>query len=278
MSREKLYAVGYLDHATTSRPKAPGVVEAMVWTLTEVCASPSRSSHHLGREASTLVEKVRRRVADVFHVARPENVIFTSGATEALNLALKGLLAPGDHVVATCFDHNSVLRPLMRLKAEGCKVTIIHQCDPDERLVDAVVREFRHETRMVVVNHASNVCGTLLPCEEIGHAAQQRQIAVLLDAAQTAGHIPIDLSSLPVDLMAFSGHKGLLGPPGIGCLILKTPELPLTPLLEGGTGQESESLVPQKVLPTSFEAGTMNLPAIAGLGAALDFVATLSKV
>ena len=272
LANSNSYVAGYLDHATTSWPKAPGVVEAMAWTLTDTCASPGRSNHRLAREVSALVEKARERVTEVFRVKRLEDVIFTSGATMALNLAIKGLLMPGDHVIATCFDHNSVLRPLMRMEREGCKVTIVRRCDPDMMFVDAVIREFRPETRLVVVNHASNVCGTLLPCREIGSAARSRGITVLLDAAQTAGHVPIDLLSLPVDLVAFSGHKGLLGPPGIGCLLVNNPNLALVPLLEGGTGLQSESLVPQMVFPTSFEVGTQNAPAIAGLGAALEFV------
>jgi selenocysteine lyase/cysteine desulfurase len=262
----------YLDHATTSRPKAPRVVEEVVHVLRDVCVSPGRSHHFLAQEASDLQEAVRKSVATTFG-AKPVGVILTCGATHALNLAIKGLLHPGDHVVATCFDHNSVLRPLKRMESLGCKLSIVRPAS-GESIIEAVVREFRPETKLLSLCHASNVSGTILPVKELGIEAQKRGIIVLLDAAQSAGHVSIDLRLLPVDFAVISGHKGLLGPPGIGCLLVKNRRLHLEPLMEGGTGYESANLSPPPLMPTSFEVGTQNLPAIAGFGAALRFAKT----
>ena len=227
--------VVYLDHATTSYPRAPGVLPAMTRILANPHGSPGRAARSTCISPDAIVDEVRAQVASFFGMSTPRRVIFTSGSTHALNLALKGFLAPGDHVVATCFEHNAVLRPLMQLQRAGVKVTIVRRPIPDRGLVDAVVREFRPETKLVVVNHASNVCGTILPVEDIGAAARAQDIRVLVDASQTAGHVPIDLGTLPVDMLAFSAHKGPLGPPGVGCLLVADESIELTPLVMGGT-------------------------------------------
>ncbi len=261
----------YLDHATTAAPKAPGVADRMAEVVRGICASPGRSGHAPARHAAATVASARARVATYFGCTDPDRVIFTSGATAALNLAIKGLLRPGDHVVASVFDHNSTLRPLARLRASGIRVSVVECAVPDAGFVDAVAREIRPATRLVIVNHASNVLGCILPYEAITTEAHARGVAVLLDTAQSAGVVAIDLSRTPVDLLVFSGHKGLLGPPGIGGLIVRGRELDLTPLVDGGTGLVSESLEPPVLWPVSFEAGTPNTPAIAALETAVAF-------
>jgi selenocysteine lyase/cysteine desulfurase len=244
----------------------------MAAVLSGVCASPARSSHLYARNAAELVRGARNRVAGFFGCDDPNRVIFTAGVTTALNQALKGLLRAGDHVVATSFDHNSVLRPLMRLRHTGVRLTIVRRRWPDDEFVAAVRREIRPQTRLVVVNHASNVLGCVLPYDAIGAAAHAVGALVLLDTAQTAGHVPIDLGRSSVDVLAFSGHKTLLGPPGIGGLVIRTPMPALTPVVDGGTGYLSENLEPSVTFPTSFEAGTQNTPAIAALDTALSFL------
>jgi cysteine desulfurase family protein len=263
----------YLDHATTSAPKAPGVAERMADVLRGVCASPGRSSHAPAREAADLVRESRERIASFFECRDANHVVFTAGATAALNLALKGLLRPGDHVIATSFDHNSTLRPLARLRQSGVRVTIVRRHRPDDEFVAAVTREIRPQTRLVVVNHASNVLGCVLPYEAISDAARACGAFVLLDTAQTAGLVPINLGRTPVDLLVFSGHKALLGPPGVGGLIVHNTQLELTPQVDGGTGYLSEELEPGIAFPISFEAGTPNTPAIAALEIGVDYLA-----
>ena len=263
---------GYLDHATTSSPKAPGVAEAVAASLREPYSSPGRSAHGAARAADAVVESARQAVTQLCGTHDPARVVFTHGATHALNLAIKGLLRTGDHAIATCFDHNSVLRPLASLSREGCLVSIARSPRPDAELIAAVLREVRPETRLIVLPHASNVCGAVLPLTPGLDEVRAAGVLILLDAAQTVGTLPLDLSALPVDLVAFGAHKGLLGPPGVGCLLFNRPGLELRPLLDGGTGHDSAAALPSRTAPIAYEAGTANLPAIAGLLAALTFV------
>jgi selenocysteine lyase/cysteine desulfurase len=264
----------YLDHPATSRPKAPGVPERMAWALTEVCASPGRSGHRLGALADKCLEKVREKVARHFSLPTPEAVVFTPGGTWSLNLALKGILRPGDHVVATAWEHNSVLRPLARLEDSGCEVSIVREPTIGDSWMAAMAREIRHDTRLVVVNHASNVCGSILPVERLAPIAHAHGALLLVDASQTVGHFRFDPDELQVDLLAFGGHKGLLGPPGVGCLLVLNQDIEIGTLVEGGTGRDSANSRPPLIRPWNLESGTSNLPAIAGLGAALDFLET----
>jgi selenocysteine lyase/cysteine desulfurase len=273
MTTTAFSSLDYLDHPATSRPKAPGVVEAMVRALTEVCASAERSNHRLGALADEIVVSTRRKVAAAFCLGSPDSVVFTPGATWALNLALKGILNPGDHVVTTSWEHNSVLRPLMRLRELGCEVTIVRSQDPND-ITKQITRALRPNTRVVAITHASNVCGTILPVLEVASRVRAAGALVLLDASQTVGHFDFDLQLMPVDLVAFSGHKGMLGPQGIGCLLVANPDIEIRALVDGGTGHNSADLRPSPICPGGLEAGTLNLPAIAGLGAALDFVSS----
>jgi len=260
----------YLDHAATSHPKPAAVVDAMVAFLRDVGASPGRSGHRLSAQAARLVFEARESVARLLGVSDSRRVVFTVNATMALNLALQGLLGPGDHVVSTSLEHNSVARPLARLKAtRGVTETVVPAdaagvLDP-QRVADAL----GPRTRLVVVTHASNVTGALQPVRAIKQAIGT--VPLLVDAAQTAGAVPLDLERDGLDLVAFSGHKSLLGPQGVGGLALG-PGLQLAPLVTGGTGSRSESEEHPTFLPDALEAGTPNTPGVVGLGAGAELL------
>jgi cysteine desulfurase family protein len=265
-------AVIYLDNAATSFPKAPGVAEAMVRALTEAGGNPGRSGHALALAAQTVVSDTRRRLASLLGAPDPSRVVFTANATEALNLALFGLLRPGDRVVTTSLEHNAVVRPLAALADRGVTVAPV-ACGPDGALDLAdLARALRAgRTRLVAMVHASNVTGTILPAREAARLAHDHGALFLLDAAQTAGALPIDVRDLGVDLLALPGHKALLGPTGTGALWV-APGLALAPLRFGGTGLRSEEERMPEDLPEGLEAGTPNTVGLAGLGAALRFL------
>jgi cysteine desulfurase family protein len=242
--------------------------------LRDIGASPGRSGHRLAIEAERVRFGAREAVAELFGSRDPKRVIFTAGATMALNLVIQGLLPPGAHAVTTGVEHNSVLRPLRALEGRGVSVTVV-PCRPDGTLEAAAVEEpVRAETRLILVNHASNVCGTVLPIREIGALARERGIPFLVDTAQTGGCWPIGLEDDDVDLLIFSGHKGLLGPCGTGGLVIheRFDVSALPPLIQGGTGSRSEHEVQPEFLPDRFEAGTPNNVGLAGLAAAVRYV------
>lgn len=264
----------YLDNAATSRPKPPAVAEAMVRFLEEVGANPGRSGHRLSVEAARIVYDAREAVAEVFNAPDPLNVVFCLNATEALNLSLRGYLHAGDHVITSSMEHNSVMRPLRALEQDGVEVTVVG-CTPEGRLdaadVEAAVRP---ETVMIVLNHASNVTGTLLPVEAVGRMARQREVLLVVDAAQTAGALPIDVQAHCIDLLCFSGHKSLLGPMGTGGLVVgeRVDTARLEPLCRGGTGSGSEQERQPDFLPDRYESGTPNAVGLAGLGAGVRWL------
>ncbi|WP_374713527.1 aminotransferase class V-fold PLP-dependent enzyme [Symbiobacterium terraclitae] len=268
----------YLDNAATSWPKPPGVAQAIVECLEREAGNPGRSGHRLSLAAGRRVYAVREAVAELFGAPDPVRVIFTHNGTMAVNMALGGLLAPGDRVVCTGMEHNAVMRPLRDLEAHGVTV-VVAPCDAAGRLdLDAFARAVEAApTRMVVLNHASNVTGTLCPVAEAAAVARRAGALVLLDAAQTAGTVPIDMEALGVDLLAFTGHKGLLGPSGTGGLILgeRVNAAEMVPLLRGGTGSRSAQERQPPDLPDRFEAGTVNFAGIAGLGAGLEALAAM---
>ena len=264
----------YFDNAATSWPKPPCVAEAMARFLAEVGANPGRAGHRLAVEAARLVYGAREAVAELFHAPDPLRVVFGANATDALNLALLGLLRPGDHVVTSSVEHNSVMRPLRALEAQGVAVTVVPCSAAGELGVAALEAALVPATRMIVLTHASNVCGTLLPVEEVGRLARRRGVLFLLDAAQTAGAVPIDVEAQAIDLLAFSGHKSLCGPMGTGGLVIgeRVDVTALTPLKYGGTGSRSEREEQPEFLPDRCESGTPNAVGLAGLAAAVRWV------
>lgn len=261
----------YFDNAATSFPKPKKVIEAVTDCLTSYCANPGRSGHQLALRAGRAVYDVREAIADFFNIDDPLRVIFTSGATESLNLAIKGGLGPGDHVITTSMEHNSVLRPLSRLGQGGVEVSII-ACS-QEGLVDLleIEKTIRPNTKMVICTHASNLTGTIMPIKEIGGLCQKHGLVFLVDAAQSAGVLDIDVQDMNIDLLAVPGHKGLMGMQGTGILYVGE-RAELAPLKEGGTGSRSEQIVQPPDLPDKYESGTLNLPGIVSINAGLSFI------
>jgi cysteine desulfurase family protein len=264
----------YLDNAATSWPKPPQVKEAMNRFMEEVGANPGRSGHSLSVEAARVIYEARETLSVLFHVKDSSRVIFTLNATESINLALKGLLKYKDHVITSSMEHNSVMRPLRDLEKKGIALTVV-PCFEDGTLDPREVeKKIQPNTRMIVLNHASNVTGTLLPIRETGRIARAHNLLFLVDAAQTAGAYPIDVGRDAIDLLAFTGHKSLFGPQGTGGLIIgaRVKEQEMIPLKQGGTGSRSEFEEQPNFLPDRFESGTPNSVGIAGLLAGIQFV------
>ena len=262
----------YLDNAATSFPKAPGVGEAMCRYVERLGRNVGRGSYAPAMEAAGGVLAVREKLAALVGAPGPRHVVFTAGATHALNLLLKGLLRPGDRVLASPMEHNAVLRPLEQLKAAGVAVELLPCTGRGELVLDGLAEKL-DGARAVVLTHASNVSGTVFPIAQVGALCRAAGVFFLVDAAQTLGLLPVDMAAMGIDGLAFPGHKGLLGPQGIGGAALSAPLAEaLEPLLSGGTGSLSESLSMPPFLPDKFEAGTLNLPGIFGLGAALDYL------
>ncbi|WP_022854170.1 aminotransferase class V-fold PLP-dependent enzyme [Thermodesulfatator atlanticus] len=263
----------YLDQAATSFPKPTEVIEAVCETLRNVPGSPGRSAHKGAVAASRIVFEAREKTAAFLGAQDSTQIIFTSGATEAINLVLMGLLKEGDRVLATSMEHNAVARPLEFLrKAKKIEIAYV-PCDKEGFLdLDAFEKLcLEKRPRLICVNFVSNVCGAIQPLAEI--VSLKEDSLLLVDAAQAIGHLPIDVSHTAIDFLAFSAHKGLMGPPGVGVLYLAPGmEKELSPVKLGGTGSRSESLMQPEFLPDRFEPGTPNLCGIAGLSAAIDFI------
>ncbi|KAB0669741.1 aminotransferase class V-fold PLP-dependent enzyme [Oryzomonas sagensis] len=261
----------YLDNAATSYPKPESVYQAVMHAMREVGSSPGRGGHRRSLEAGRLLLQAREAIATLFAIPDSSRIIMTHSTTEALNLALRGVLVPGDHVVTTSMEHNSLVRPLAALRASGVEVTVVRadgtgMVDPDD-----VRRALRPTTRMVAMAHISNVCGAIQAIGPIGAIAREAGALFLVDAAQSAGSEPIDVIGTGIDLLAAPGHKGLYGPQGTGFLYA-SPAVHLKPLLQGGTGTSSTAEEQPLTLPDGFEAGTHNMPGIAGLKAGVEFV------
>lgn len=261
----------YLDNAATSFPKPETVWNAVEHALREIGVGPGRGGHSRGLAATRLVFEAREEIAQLLGVADSSRIAFTHSATEALNLAIQGSLKPGDHAITTTMEHNSLVRPLRLMEERGVAVTKV-PCD-STGLVDpaAIVAALRPETRLVALSHCSNVTGTIQPVEEIGRLLKGRGIRYLIDAAQSAGSIPLDLAAAGVDLLAAPGHKGLLGPQGTGFLYIAEGAEP-EPLLVGGTGGYSDHPGQPEAMPERYESGTLNTPGIAGLKAGVEFI------
>ncbi len=263
----------YLDNAATSWPKPEAVYQAMDSLMRNTGASPGRSGHLMSLTAARIIHETREALCEFFGIGDPSHLVFTSNATEALNLGIKGLLRPGDHAVTTSLEHNSVMRPLRAMEKNGVGLTVAPcasngTLDPRE-----IERAIRPNTRLIVLSHASNVVGTILPVAAVGAIARSHGIPILVDAAQSAGCYHIDVEAMNVDLLAFSGHKSLFGPQGTGGLYIRPGLEPgLEPLKYGGTGSYSEYENQPDFLPDKYESGTPNTVGLAGLGAGVRFV------
>jgi len=265
----------YFDNAATSWPKPPGVAEKMSEFVNCVGANPGRSGHRLSIEAARIVFDAREKVTRLFNSDDPGRVVFGLNATEGLNLALKGVLRSGDHVITSGMEHNSVMRPLREMeKRNGIKVTVVKCSSTGHLDPDDLKSKITPETKMVVLNSASNVVGTLLPFSEVGKICREHGLLFTLDTAQTGGCYPVDMKKDNVDMLAFTGHKAMLGPQGIGGLVIgeRVDTDGLIPLKQGGTGSRSELETHPSFLPDLCEAGTPNTVGAAGLEAGLDFI------
>lgn len=263
----------YLDNAATSYPKPECVSAAIRSYFENIGANAGRASHKRAHEASRLVFETRELVARLIGVKDSARIIFTQNATESLNLVILGLqLGEGDRIITSSIEHNSVMRPLRFLEGKKNVIIDVIKCQKDGQLNPrGLESKITDKTKLIVLNHASNVVGTILPIRRIGEIARKYCIPFLVDAAQTIGGMPIDVDENYIDLLAFSGHKNLLGPQGIGCLYIKKG-IELKPLKYGGTGSRSEFEVQPDFLPDKYESGTLNLPGIAGLKASIEFI------
>jgi cysteine desulfurase family protein len=263
----------YLDNASTTFPKAPNVANAMSDYLTNYGININRGSYALAYDVEDIIYTTRQRLNNVFNGHDPSHVIFTQNVTMSLNMVIKGLLKAGDHVIVSSMEHNAVMRPLTQLLDQGITFDII-PCDKTGSVqLESIEALIRPNTVAMIINHASNVCGTVQPIESIGAICKAHNLHFILDAAQTAGVIPIDVKAYHIDALCFTGHKGLLGPQGIGGIIL-TKEIAqtLTPLIAGGTGSFSHLETMPTHMPDAFEAGTLNLPGIIGLNEGLSYI------
>jgi cysteine desulfurase / selenocysteine lyase len=267
--------VCYFDHAATSYPKAPPVAAALMEAMTLAGGNPGRATHRLARQAADIIAATRGALARLLGAADPQQLILTYSATDALNLAIKGLwgnlLQPGDQVITTTLEHNSVLRPLQSLVAQGLTLTIVDFEASGYVSPATIAAAITPRTRLLAVTAASNVLGTVQPLVALGELAAAHRLIFLVDAAQAVGSIPLDVASMQIDLLAAGGHKALLGPPGTGFLYV-APHLQLNHWRQGGTGNSSLQLIQPQTMPERLEAGTPNTWGWAGLLAAIEFV------
>ena len=263
----------YLDNASTSFPKAPTVATAMSDYITNRGININRGSYSLAYDVEDIIYTTRQRLHTLFNGHDPSHVIFTQNVTMSLNMVIKGLLKSGDHVLVSSMEHNAVMRPLTQLLDKGITFDII-PCDKTGSIqLESMDSLIRPNTVAMIINHASNVCGTIQPLESIGSICKAHNLQFIVDAAQTAGVIPIDVKAYHIDALCFTGHKGLLGPQGIGGIILtKEMAQTLVPLIAGGTGSFSHLETMPTHMPDAFEAGTLNLPGIIGLNEGLSYI------
>ncbi|NIM03331.1 aminotransferase class V-fold PLP-dependent enzyme [bacterium] len=262
----------YFDNAATSWPKPVSVYRKMDEFIRKWGANPGRAGHRMAVGAERIIEETRYQIAQFFSIKDYRRIIFTLNCTDSLNIGIKGLLRKGDHVITTYLEHNSVSRPLEGLFKKGIiTITRIHHSEDGFVDLEELRNAFTPKTRLVVVVHGSNVIGSLQPIREIGKISKEKGVIFMVDAAQTAGVIPIDVETDNIDLLAFPGHKALFGPPGTGGLYVG-PRVDLEPWREGGSGVDSESELQPEELPFKLEGGTINTVGVAGLGAGITFI------
>lgn len=262
----------YLDNAATTFPKPEEVYDRVNEVMRKHGANPGRSGHSMALEAGRIIYNARETVARFFNVDNPMQVAFAYNATDALNMGIKGVLRDGDHAITSSMEHNSVLRPLKALEKKGIiELTIIDCNDEGEISIEDIEEAITENTKLIVTTHASNVTGTIFPIAEIGKLAKSKGVLYMVDAAQTAGVYPIDVVEMNIDLLAFAGHKSLLGPQGTGGIYVREG-IELDTIKEGGTGSQSESLYQPEMMPDRLESGTPNTPGIAGLAAGIEYI------
>ena len=266
----------YLDNASTTFPKAPNVANAMANYITNYGININRGSYALAYDVEDIIYTTRQRLNTLFNGHDPSHVIFTQNVTMSLNMVIKGLLKAGDHVLVSSMEHNAVMRPLTQLLAKDITFDVI-PCDKTGSVqLESIEALIRPNTVAMIINHASNVCGTIQPIESIGAICKEHALHFIVDAAQTAGVIPIDVKACHIDALCFTGHKGLLGPQGIGGIIFtKEMAQTLTPLIAGGTGSFSHLETMPTNMPDTFEAGTLNLPGIIGLNEGVSYIESI---
>lgn len=261
----------YLDNAATTFPKPRQVYEAVLDCMENYGANPGRAGHKLAMRAGREIYECRENIAKLLNVSNPMSIVFTHNATDSLNLAIKGVVKSGDHIITTSIEHNSVIRPIKALEKNGVENTIV-KCDKYGHLdPNDIKKAIKPNTKLIVTTHASNVCGTIVDIESVGNIAKENNILYLVDASQTLGVYDIDVQKINVDIIAAPGHKCLLGPQGTGMLYIRDG-LEVNILKEGGTGSNSEDLFQPNMMPDRYESGTHNTPGIAGLNAGVKFI------
>lgn len=261
----------YMDNGATSFPKPQEVLETLIDVTANYCANPGRSGHFMAARTAQEIYKTRLAAAQLFNIEDAGRIVFTKNCTESLNLALKGILREGDHVVTTSMEHNSVIRPLIELRKKGVSTTFI-SCRQDGSVsTEDIKSAIRKNTKLIVMTAASNVTGTIMPLEETGRIAVRRGVLFMVDGAQGAGHMELDVKKNHIDILAAPGHKGLLGAQGTGLLYIREG-IEIQPLLAGGTGSKSKQEEQPQDFPEGYEAGTVNAPGIIALGAAIRFI------
>lgn len=261
----------YMDNGATSFPKPQEVLETLIDVTANYCANPGRSGHFMAARTAQEIYKTRLAAAQLFNIEDAGRIVFTKNCTESLNLALKGILREGDHVVTTSMEHNSVIRPLIELRKKGVSTTFV-SCRQDGSVsTEDIKSAVRKNTKLIVMTAASNVTGTIMPLEETGRIAVRKGVLFMVDGAQGAGHMELDVKKNHIDILAAPGHKGLLGPQGTGLLYIREG-VRIQPLLAGGTGSKSKQEEQPQDFPEGYEAGTVNAPGIIALGAAIRFI------
>lgn len=261
----------YFDNAATSYPKPRCVYEEIENVLLNYGGNPGRGGYPLAHKTAKYLYETRSRIAQFLGASKSSQIIFTLNATEAANTVLRGYLHPGEHVIYFSTEHNANFRPLKALELEGIGLTRVNVCEDDDQTISELLRALSTKTRLVVAGYGSNVSGKILPLAKIIAAAHAHNVLVYSDMAQTAGFLPLDLTTLDIDFAAFAGHKSLLGPAGVGLLYVKEEGL-LEPLKTGGTGSQSQSPYQPQNYPDALESGTLNLPGIGGLGAGISYL------
>jgi cysteine desulfurase family protein len=262
----------YLDNGATSYPKAPGVAESMSDYILNIGTNVGRGAYNMSYKAENIVYETRELVCQLFNFNKPENVIFTKNITESMNILIKTLLKEGDHVIISSMEHNAVMRPLNslleKIEYTKCECNILGELN-----IDNLIESIQANTKAIIMTHASNVCGTILDLEKVGQICKDNNLFFIIDSAQTAGFLDIDFNDLNADALAFTGHKGLLGPQGMGGFIVNDKMLKeMTTFIEGGTGSLSDLEVQPDYMPDKFESGTLNIPGIYGLHSSLKYL------